>query len=231
MEVDVKKIFDEVVRLRDELAKMQRKYDDLLYNLDDDNFSGKFLKEKNGMKTQIELAADGIKTAVSKTTELDNKVANMSSSITQTADEIRAEVTETYETKENAKSSYSALSSSISVTADKVKSKVSKGDEFSSEFEQTANGFTFDGDLTKFSGVIFLTDKETLKNKFSIFYDATQGYEQIMLHSVETDPLPIVLGNSDGAGEHNVYIGGNSERSRVATRGWVKENPQPAVFG
>lgn len=64
--MDVKRLRNEVQLLRDELAIMQRKYEDILYNLDDDNFSSKLLKEKDNMKTEIKVTAEGIQSVVSK---------------------------------------------------------------------------------------------------------------------------------------------------------------------
>ena len=58
--MDVKQLRNEVQLLRDELAIFKRKYEDLLYNLDDDNFSSRFIKEKGDMKTAIEQTAEEI---------------------------------------------------------------------------------------------------------------------------------------------------------------------------
>lgn len=65
MSDEIRKLRNEVQLLRDELAIMQRKYEDILYNLDDENFSSRFVKEKGDMKTAIEVTAEGIKTKVS----------------------------------------------------------------------------------------------------------------------------------------------------------------------
>lgn len=60
-----KQLRNEVQLLRDELAIFKRKYEDLLYNLDDDNFSSRFIKEKGDMKTAIEQTAEEIKLSAS----------------------------------------------------------------------------------------------------------------------------------------------------------------------
>lgn len=62
----IKQLRDEVQLLRDELAIMKRKYEDIIHNLDDENFSSRFVQEKNDMKTAIEVTAEGIKSQVSK---------------------------------------------------------------------------------------------------------------------------------------------------------------------
>ena len=64
--LEMKKLRNEVQLLRDELAIMKRKYEDIIYNLDTDNFSSRFVKEQDNMKTAIEVTAEGIKTKVSK---------------------------------------------------------------------------------------------------------------------------------------------------------------------
>ena len=79
--MDFKELRNEVQVLRDELAIMKRQYEDLFYNLDDENFSGSILKEKKDMKTQIEVNEKGISTLVSSLgnystiTQTNNKIA------------------------------------------------------------------------------------------------------------------------------------------------------------
>lgn len=57
---------NEVQMLRDELAIMQRKYEDILYNLDDNNFSTMFVQEKENMKAALSITAEGFESKVSK---------------------------------------------------------------------------------------------------------------------------------------------------------------------
>ena len=104
-----KQLRNEVQLLRDELAIMKRQYEDIIYNLDDDNFSSRFVKEKGDMRTAIEVNAEGIKTKVSnedfesekkqtanliesKVTDLTNADKELSTKITQTAETITSEV-------------------------------------------------------------------------------------------------------------------------------------------
>ena len=312
-----KELRDEVQHLRDDLAKMKRFYEDLFYNLDIENFSSRFVKEQNGMKTKIELTEAGIKTAVSKT-DLATKLSEYStteqtaeeiksvvgaesellgkqiSKVSQTAENIRLEVDKkesktdsegkynqlksmidlnaegistkvsktefdstkkalgeqvsevkqtaselsvevsSKESKSDAISKYNDLHALIQINANGIASKVSAG-EFASLFAQTADGFTFDGNKTKFSGVIFLTDKY-LNLKSSIFYDNSQGPQQILFHSPTAEVIPIVLGDGKKPTDYSTYdtdvfIGQVIPGNEVATRGWVRNNPQPAVFG
>lgn len=104
--MDFKKLRKEVQLLRDELALMKRKYEDILYNLDDDNFSSKFLKEKDNMKTQIEITAEGIKTKVSK--------EDFESSMVQTEYLIKSEVKDLSDADASLSSRISQTSNSIS---------------------------------------------------------------------------------------------------------------------
>lgn len=247
--MDFKQLRNEVQLLRDELAIMQRKYEDIIYNLDDDNFSSRFVKEKGDMKTAIEVTAEGIKTKVSKE-DLDKSLSNYStieqtaekitttvtkeyvtdlidetlqSKINQSAEEINLSVSQTYETKDDANSNYNSLRgsiSSVSVKANGILSRVEDLESFkSSTFTQTADGFTLDGEKTTFTGVIYLTDNDG-KKRYSLFYDESQGYPQLFLHSCSSTNIPLVIGDYDG----NVYVANNAVGSEVATRDWVLEN-------
>jgi hypothetical protein len=194
--MNYKQLRNEVQLLRDELAIMKRKYEDIIYNLDTDNFSSRFVKEQGDMKSAIEITAEGIKTKVSKeemestitqtanqikvevekvTTETDNKLKNYAttawtddqitskveqyvtdlvdgeyvtnvvrSEINQTANEIYAYVSET---KEDLETSIS----SISVTADGIESRVGDLEDGKYKgytlFTQSANKFTFEGNV------------------------------------------------------------------------------------
>ncbi len=129
--MDYKQLRKEVQLLRDELAIMQRKYEDILYNLDDDNFSGRFLKEKDNMKTSIEITAEGIKTKVSN--------ADFESAKTQLANQITSEVT-------NRTNADNELSTRITQTANTIESEVTNrtnaDNELSSRITQNSNSIT-----------------------------------------------------------------------------------------
>ena len=152
--MDFKELRNEVQRLRDELAIMQRKYEDILYNLDDENFSGEFIKEKNGMKTQIELNEEGIKTKVSN--------EDFNSVMQQTAEKISMEVSKAITTKfvsdvmptrnntsdEQKKSlcEYNGVLYYWNDIASQWK-KAPYADGVKSQFLQTADGFELTGDV------------------------------------------------------------------------------------
>lgn len=78
--MDLKQLRNEVQLLRDELAITKRKYKDILYNLDDENFSERFVKEKYNMKTAITITAEGIETKVSRE-EFDSQMIQTASLI------------------------------------------------------------------------------------------------------------------------------------------------------
>ena len=223
--MDFKKLRNEVQLLRDELAIMKRKYEDILYNLDDDNFSSTFLKEKDKMKPEISVTAEGIKTKVSKD-DL-NDALSAYSTIEQTAEQISTEVAK----------EYSSLDSRISIinqTANSISTKVGQieNGQFGeySLFTQTADGFTFDGEKTTFTGVVYLADEEILERKYSLFYTTSRGFEEVLLHSCAGYNIPLVLGDEDC----NVYVGWKGVGNEVATRSWVLANGGSggtAVFG
>lgn len=137
--MDVKQLRNEVQLLRDELAIMQRKYEDILYNLDYNNFSSRLVQEKDDMKTQISITAEGIETKVSKdefesemkqtaesiATKVSHSELNKYSTQEQTAAAITSIVSE-YQTRAEAEDAYDELYSKIEQTAGSITSTVSK---------------------------------------------------------------------------------------------------------
>lgn len=301
-----KQLRNEVQLLRDELAIMKRKYEDIIYNLDDDNFSSRIVKEKNNMRAAIEITAEELSSVYTKVeingeefrTGISQNAANIQlqaerisdseeayatlaltaedirsevkrtqdsltqySTIEQTATKITAAVTEereyttnllgenyytkeevtseisisrdgilstvssTYQTQSAAGTEYYALQSAIEQNADRISIKVSRGSDFSSEFTTTADGFVFNGEKTKFSGVVYLQDSYG-DDKFSTFYQAGPP-EAILLHCTNYR-IPIVIGDglppSGYSLDTDVFIGNASSSNAIATRGWVLEN-------
>jgi hypothetical protein len=146
--MDVKQLRKEVQSLRDELAMMKRKYEDIIYNLDTDNFSGRFIKEQDNMRTSIEVTAKGIKSMVSKA-DLDGALTQYST-ISQTASKISSEVKKLSDKDDELFTKITQTADSIESTVKNVVSdtyiKNALGDEyvtsatFSSTLDQTANG-------------------------------------------------------------------------------------------
>ncbi len=156
--MDFKQLRNEVQLLRDTIAIMQRKYEDLLYNLDDENLSGRMLKEKEDMKAEIKVTAEEISTKVSKD--------DLKTAITQTAEQI-----ETTALKSISAKFVSSERPTNANTSDKEKRmlceydgnlyyynlntktwKVYPTDGVRSQFIQTAYGFELDGDVVEISG-------------------------------------------------------------------------------
>ncbi len=75
---------NKVLELEDTIARMKRTYEDLLYNLDYDNFSSQVVEEKDGMKAELKVTAEAITTKVSKN--------EMESAMMQTAEQIQSAV-------------------------------------------------------------------------------------------------------------------------------------------
>lgn len=268
-QMNIKQLRNEVQLLRDELAIMKRKYKDIIYNLDTDNFSSRFTREQKNMKSAIEFTAEGIKTKVSKE-ELDNSLSEystivqtasminttvtkeyvidklgddyvtnavLSSEIKQTADEIYLSVSGNYETKSDANANYNALHSSISsvsVTANGIETRVEDLESFkTSVFTQKSEGFYLDGDVTKFTGVLYLTD-DSFNDKASIYYgdgsdDMNQEYIAFWPNNYS---MPMVFGYNP----EKVYISSIADGNQIATRQWVLDNAGidgtiVAVFG
>ena len=133
-----KQLRNEVQMLRDELAVFKRRFEDMIYNLDSDNFGKSFTVEQNRMKSQVRITADAIKTMVSN--------EDMMSAITQKADSIKLEVTN--ETNEKlttyATTTYTDKAITDKVTAEYIKTKIGgtyvESAEFSTMFETSAEG-------------------------------------------------------------------------------------------
>ena len=89
-----KMTYDQIVRevtsLKGELARMKRTYEDLLYNLDDENFSDYIKREKERMKTEIKVTSEGVTVL---TQEVFPNGSENESSISINAREIASRVT------------------------------------------------------------------------------------------------------------------------------------------
>lgn len=225
-----KQLKNEVQELRDTVTRMKRMYEDILYNLDDDNFSSRFVKEKNGMKAEIKITAEEISSVV-------ENVEGMSSTVTQTAGAISTLVTtvggaqstirQTADIISTAVSGVDGLSTRVDVAEDKITTIVS-GDGDQSIFKQTDNGFYFDGDKIITTGKFVFSDNPNGANPetFSLFR-STATYDQFIMRGFDSNnkPMPLVIG------DYNlVYIGSYGDGNEVATRSWVQENSY-AKFG
>ena len=194
--MNMKQLRNEVQALRDELAIFKRKYEDVIYNLDTDNFSGRFIKEQDNMKTSIEVTAKGIKSMVSK----EEMESFKESTISQTAEQIKIEVSKVNTATDDKLKSYAttewttnAITSTVSETyiTDKIGDKYVSDDTFeqykvnaSSEIQATANG-------------IYVTVMEEVSGEYETKNDAERVYG-----SLETSIS-------------DVYVTANGVRSKV----------------
>lgn len=158
--MNFKQLRNEVQELRDELARFKRAYNDTIENLDDSNLSEYLIKEKEGMKTEIEVSADGIKALVVKSDELGERCATIEatadkiqtqvtknqenigkfdSKLTQTAKEITAEVTAVKEDVGTFKTAINQRADSIESSVSAIETDVG---EFNSKIEQTKDSIT-----------------------------------------------------------------------------------------
>lgn len=158
--MNFKQLRNEVQELRDELARFKRAYNDTIENLDDSNLSEYLIKEKEGMKTEIEVSADGIKALVVKSDELGERcttieatadkiqtqvtknqenIGKFDSKLTQTAKKITAEVTAVKEDVGTFKTAINQRADSIESSVSAIETDVG---EFNSKIEQTKDSIT-----------------------------------------------------------------------------------------
>lgn len=162
--MDFKELRNEVQLLRDELAIFKRKYEDIIYNLDNDNFSPSLIKEKDGMKAEISITAEAIKTKLSRE-DFDNAIINYST-IEQTADKISTAVTAIFSSPEETEIFYQGIADKDKVYYEKSQNRywyfngsswvTSNNATFGTVFEQTAYGFSLNG-LVEISGDLITT--------------------------------------------------------------------------
>lgn len=232
--MDVKQLRNEVQLLRDELAIMQRKYEDILYNLDDDNFSSRFVKEKNNLKTaitqtekEIKLQASAIDENTSAISSLSITAERITSRVEQTendlvsyaemaltSDEVYSIVSTEY-IKDRVDGEYATsddiyiLQSSINQNAESITMIVS--DESSGEksiFKQTSNGgFQLTGDVS-ISGVdnnLYLGSLDSNWDKKTIYFNSQANVGTFNFQGLGQDGL-VVSANGFGIDCRPDYI-------------------------
>jgi hypothetical protein len=240
---------NEVQLLRDELAIFKRKYEDIIYNLDNDNFSSQLIKEKEGMKTSIEQTEESITLHAEKIEGNSTKIGTLevtaeaiesevfeekadgtkTSKIKQTADAIASEVT----ARKNADNQ---LSTQITQTSESISTRVGKVEKGKygeyTLFTQSFDTFLFDGRYMKISSAIQLTDNSG-NHTFSIFHNEGNGVSAGDRGTYITgiSPYlnePLIIG---GTGQ-KVYLGDKDTKDNnlIATQGWVLENGGVAKF-
>jgi hypothetical protein len=195
---------------------MKREYEDILYNLDDDNFSSRFVREKNNLKTaitqtekEIKLQASAIDENTSAISSLSITAENITSRVEQTemdlvsyaemaltSDEVYSIVSTEY-IKGRVDGEYATsddiytLQASIEQNAESITMIVSdSGSGEESIFKQTADGgFEMSGDV-KITGV----DSDLYLGK-----DVNEQKSIIMSDSAK------ILTVSDGIGGYSAF--------------------------
>lgn len=169
---EVKRLRNEVQLLRDELAKMNRAFEDILCNLDTDNFSSRFVKEQSDLRTAIEVTAEGIKTKVSKR-DLDKELEQYTS------------ISQTYEAIESVASKSVDLNNATKIYYDSDK-KIDPEEDFTDENRIYAATVTNTGDRNgKVLSVTYYYYNDTVKKWqtlsgntiYTIFKQTNEGFE------------------------------------------------------
>lgn len=165
--MNFKQLRNEVQELRDELARFKRAYNDTIENLDDSNLSEYLIKEKEGMKTEIEVSADGIKALVVKSDELGNRCTT----IEATADKIQTQVTKNQENIGKFDSKLTQTAEEITAEVTAVKEDVG---EFNSKIEQTKGSITTAVNAA-YSNPVEVNNFNNVSSKIKsvIYYDTT----------------------------------------------------------
>jgi hypothetical protein len=252
-QMDDKQLRNEVQLLRDELAIFKRKFEDIIYNLDDDNFSSRIVREKGEMRTAIKVTAEGIETKVSSEEFESEKIqteSKIESAVTALNNDLSSKITQTVSAiEQEVKARGEAdtqLSSKITQTASEINSTVTANynslSSSISSVRQTANSVSSrvesveDG---KFNGYTlfeqtndqFFFDGQKTVFTGCIYLTDNQKNKKFSFFHNEDDNTVYMWDYVDstlkiviGDDEGRVYIGDGNPGSEIATRNWVLEN-------
>ena len=176
LEKKLKRLEDGIAILEEQLVSMKRHYEDILNNLDEDNFSANYKVQQGNMYSKIEQTAEKVTVEVSNLSgEVDNIVGDVSR-VEFKADNISSTVTKIYnaavavdsESKMTDKSLMYYCNGKYRYYNDVTK----KWDEVNSnsivsQFIQTADGFILDGDV-KISGDQIVDGVATLRDNVNV---------------------------------------------------------------
>lgn len=177
----VKACYKENIMLRDEIAIMKRKYEDIIYNLDDENFSSRFVEEKNNMRTSIEQTEEAITLQAERIDENEEAYA----SLKVTADGISSAVKKVQDDVTTQYSNLSQTVSGLDLTIGEVKTGL-ETDYFTKEETETKITATAHG------VVISAMAEYELKD------DAQGQYSQLQTQiTLNKDNIETKVGNDD----------------------------------
>ena len=140
--MNIKELREEVQLLRDELAVFKRKYEDTIYNLDENNFSKSFTVTQNDAKAQFKITADAITSLVQKQANL--KDAIEITDLSQAVDTSAVYKILTYNTSDGADNVVIGENYYYYNSLTKAWEKIS-GDTVYTMFKQTDEGFVLKG--------------------------------------------------------------------------------------
>lgn len=252
--MNFKQLKNEVQLLRDELAVFKRKYEDAIYNLDNDNFGKSFTLEQNNMKALIKITADAVKTKVSEV-DLNKELENYST-LEQTASEIKTTVNAKYvtdligdkyvtnaELSSEIRQSEEGIYSTVSL---KYETKEDAQDEYGSltnkisEVNQTANSIEARvTDVESFKTSVFtqtaygftLDGEQTTFTGVIYLTDDNANKRYSIFHDTSQGFEQVLMHSTSGNiplvlgdTDGNVYIGSRVSGREAATRDWVNNN-------
>lgn len=144
--MNFKELRSKVYELESVVIKLKRMYEDVIYNLDDSNFSSSWVREKNNMKAQLRLTAEELSSIY---TRVDNDLTTMQTEISQTAEEISLKASQ--EEVDKWGKDLKKEIAEITIDSEQIKSTISNElksggsirKEISSTVQQTANEIYF----------------------------------------------------------------------------------------
>ena len=199
--MDFKELRNEVQMLRDELAIMQRKYEDILYNLDTENFSSKFVK---GINSKV--SSDEVESMISQTeSEIKSQIRGVDGRVSLVYQEVGKIESSVKDIVGGEESIFTQTAQGFILDGNKV---IITGIFYLTD-DSKENAFSIHHDESQgFAQVMMSTISPNANGKYD----------------------PIVIGDVDQLGEINVYVGSFGNGHQVATRNWVNEN-NIAKFG
>lgn len=224
-DMDFKELRKKVAELESTLAYMKRTYEDLFYNLDNDNFSSTILKEKENMKTQIDINAEGIKVV---TDEVFPNGTQNESQIDINAKAIATKVSAVFNEPISVDVSSSTDMNVYLEDADKDRLyyrttddtywfwneiteqwQKSTSNNIYSIFRQTKSGFLMKGDLETITQD---GNKMTVSDSYIRMYGDTSIWPKVQVgfvksNSLEYPQLILGSGSDDEEGQNSIGIG------------------------
>lgn len=213
--MDFKELRKEVLALRDELAVAKRKYEDILYNLDYDNFSGRLIKEKDNMKAEIKVTAEEVVTKISKT-DLDGALKGYST-IALTDEKINlAVVSINNETDEKLKS-YATTEYTANAIINTVSTQYIK-DSIEGEYATSGDISTLQSQINQNADSITMIVSDSGSGKESIFKQTESGFEMSGNVTISGVDAELNIGNTTSDNDKkSIYFNRSANISTFST--------------